>query len=182
MNMFHSMVGYINAKVYRIPTFTRWIIHKGLVLFTRTLLFFAVCFILYYGIECVYPVINKESHIAMEWHNDDYYLERLTVPAMLLHDDEQQRVMHRSNPYHDLRLIGQSLKVALQIVRMGNGSDQIFKVEDGPIQRLQAIDFIQNPYRILYVQRGIKLLTKIFWSAFAMTAIVVVCSLRRFSS
>jgi len=176
------MVGYIHAKVRSIPTFIRWMLHKGLVLFIRTLLFFAFCFIVYYGIECVYPLINKESRIAMEWHNHDYHVERFEVPARLLDDDEQQRVMHRSNPYHDVRLIWQSLKVALQIGRMGNAPDQILKVEDEPIQRFEAIDFIQNPYRILYVQRGIKLLTRIFWSAFAVTAIVVSCSLKKFSS
>ncbi len=183
MNIYHAMVRYLNAKVHSIIIFIGFLIHKGRVLLMRSLLFFVFSYALFYSIEVFLLGSidrNKGYDIVMNW--EDLDLQPSKVPAMVLSDYEQQRVMHRPNPYYDVRLLWQSLKVSLQIGRMGNAADQMLKVEDESFLRFEAIDFMQNPYRILYVQRGIKLLIRVFWSALALTAIVVGCSLKEYSS
>lgn len=167
-----NMHRYLNSKIHSTLETLGWMIQKGLLLLRFSVFLFVLFFACRYGMELYYPKIGTGLDtvfgVGLESEVLEPYLE---APELLLDDDQQQRVLAAQNRY-DLFLIGQSLKVGLDLIRMGHGSRQILKVDDTEIHWLKAIDFIENPHRIWCVQRALESFIKIFWEALIMSLIV----------
>ena len=167
MNLHYSMIRTLNDKIHRTLEVLGWILQKGLLFLRFSLFLFVFCFSYRYGMELYYPHIPIDIPLGMSLWEPEPHLE---APELLPDYDQAQRVLAAQNRY-DLFLIGQSLKVGLDMICIRHGTKQILKVSDTEIYYFKPIDFMENTHRIWCVQRALETLLKIFWESVWMSLI-----------
>lgn len=167
MNLHYSMIRILNDKIHSTLEVLGRIIQKGLLFLRFSLFLFVFCFSYRYGMELYYPHVPIEIPLGINLWEPEPHLE---APELLPDYDQEQRVLAAQNRY-DLLLIGQSLKVGLDMIWIRHGTKQILKVSETEIHCLKAIDFMENPHRIWCVQRALGSLVKIFWESVWMSLI-----------
>ncbi len=180
MNRHHSMIRTLNDKIHSTLEVLGWIIQKGLLVLRFSLFLFVFCFTYRYGMELYYPDIPREGYypdferglntafrLGMASEDPEPHHE---APELFPDYDQEQRVLAAQNRY-DLLLIGQSLKVGLDMIWIRHGTKQILKVSDTEIYYFKPIDFMENTHRIWCVQRALETLLKIFWESVWMSLI-----------